>query len=299
MPSPRLLLASLFAAGTAFAGDYSKGIETPIIEESKWEVSSALDASHAYVGSARQDGQNVTEQSSNAQFVITTRYNQGIPVRLGVNWQRFSFGSTAGTRLPNTLQSINFVAGVDAQIFENIFLRLEAHPGWYSGSSDLLSRSFNVPVVFGGSYLVNKDLQFVLGVYFDAQLENYFLVGGGIRWQINDQWLANLVLPKPRLEFKASDQLTLYVGADLFEGTFRVDGGHGDRVGHRELNSAWVDYLEIRFGTGVTFKPTEKIAVDFEVGYMAYREAAFERADITSHTDGGGLYGGVAMRAKF
>jgi opacity protein-like surface antigen len=298
MRTTLLLLSALILAGSAVAGETTQ-IETATPEPGKWSFSSELETGYSYVGTSRTDKKNIDEQSGSAQFVLTSQYREGPPLRFGVAWQRFSFGGTEGTRLPNTLQSVSIIAGVDLQIFESIFLRLEAQPGWYSGSSRMLGRAFNVPVVLGGSYLVNKDLQFVLGVSFDVQRETYLLAGGGIRWQINDQLLANFILPKPRLEYKVSNQMTVYVGGDLFETSYRVDGDMGRRVNHPELNNAWLDYFEVRVGGGATLKPTEKIELDFELGYMAYREAAYQRTDITVHSDSGGLYGGVSLRAKF
>jgi hypothetical protein len=298
-----LLLSAFVAAGSAFAGspivsDSSKDKVIPA-EEARWKISSEFESGYSYASGVDTDRRDVDEQRGYASLVFTARHGEGIPIRFGLGWNRFSFSSTEGTRLPNTLQSYSAIAGIDGQIGDNIFFRLEAQPGWYNGSSRFLDRAFNVPVVLGLSYLVNKDLQFIVGFSFDVQRETPVYIGGGIRWQINDQLLANFVLPRPRLEYKVSDALTLYAGGEVFQTMYRVDGDFGNRVNHRELNNAWLNYIEIRFGGGATIIASDNINFDVEVGYLAYREAAFERADITAHSDSGGMYGGVALRAKF
>lgn len=300
MRTPISLIA-LLAAGPLLAGETSS-VETPAVETpapSNWSFSAEATAGYSYVTGGRTDGKRVDEQSSEGEFVLTSQYNQGAPIRLGLSWGRFSFSATDGTRLPNTLQSVAIVAGVDAQVGESIFLRLEAQPGWYSGSSRILGDSFNVPIVFGGSYLVSKDLQLMLGIEIDPQRNPMVLPGGGIRWQVSDALLLNLVLPKPRVEYKLNSDLTVFVGGDLFETSYRVDGDMGNRVGMKKLNSAWLDYFEVRVGAGATYKANEQLDLDFELGYMAYRAADYDRPDVLVHSDSGGLYGGVTLRAKF
>jgi hypothetical protein len=292
-----LIFPALLAAGSMLAGEAP--VETPAAPAAKWTFSTESNAGYSYVTGGRTDGQHVDEQRSHADFVLTSQYNDGVPIRFGLSWDRFSFSSTAGTRLPNTLQALNFIAGFDGQIGESIFFRVEAQPGWYSGSSRVLGDAFNVPIVLGASYLVSKDLQLALGVSIDPQRQTIVLPGGGIRWQINDKWLANLMLPKPRLEYKVSDDLTLFVGGDLYETTFRVDEDFGRRTHGHKLDGAWLDYFEARVGGGANLKASEQIDIDFELGYMAYREADFQRRDVTVHSESGGLYGGVSLRAKF
>jgi hypothetical protein len=291
-------LFALLAAVPVFAGEPpAPTVETPA--PSNWTFSAEATTGYSYVTGGRTDGKRIDEQASEGEFVLTSQYNQGAPIRLGLSWQRFSFSATEGTRLPNTLQSVAVVAGIDAQVGESIFLRLEAQPGWYSGSNRIVADSFNIPIVFGGSYLISKDLQIMLGIEIDPQRNPVVLPGGGFRWQATDSLLFDLVLPKPRVEYKMNNDLTLFVGGDLFEASYRVDSDLGNRVGTPKLNHAWLDYFEVRVGAGATYKATEDIDLDFELGYMAYRAADYDRPDILVHSDTGGLYGGVTLHAKF
>src|SRR3954463_672727 len=108
-----LLFPALLAAGSLLAGEAP--VETPAAAPGKWTFSTETNAGYSYVTGGRTDGKRGDEQRSHADFVLTSQYNEGIPIRFGLSWDRFSFSSTAGTRLPNTLQAVNLIAGFDGQ----------------------------------------------------------------------------------------------------------------------------------------------------------------------------------------
>jgi hypothetical protein len=292
-------LLALLAAAPAYAGPAAPQIETPAAPSSQWTVSHDLTLEEGYVGPAKTGGVNISEQSSSAQYVLTGQFKDGPPLRLGFNWDRFSFSSTAGSSIPNTLQSESLVVGVDLELFSSVLVRLEADPGFYSASARISGSTFDIPIIVGGTYLYSKDVQIALGISIDPQREYPVLPGGGIRWQINDHWLLDAILPKPRLEYVATRTITVYGGADIAENSYRADGNFGRFTGNPRLNGAWTDYDELRLGGGATVKLTGKIEMGLEFGYMAYREFNFFRADVDPHSNSAGLYGGITIEAKF
>ena len=52
----------------------------------------------------------------------------------------------------------------------------------------------------------------------------------------------------PRIEFKATDDLTLYAGGQIIASTFRVNRNFANGTGGRNYRNALVDYTEIRAG---------------------------------------------------
>ena len=85
------------------AGETRLGKETSLPKEapeSPWTYSRETTAGYSYVTGGRTDQRRVDEQDSHGDFVLTSQYRQGPPIRLGVSWQRFSFSATKGTRLP-------------------------------------------------------------------------------------------------------------------------------------------------------------------------------------------------------
>ncbi len=297
-----LALVVLCSSVTSRGGESdAKGSDAKITtpKESPWTVSSELTLDYGYVGPSKTGGSDISEQSSGAEYVMTLRYKEGAPLRIGFEWNRYSFSNTVDSPIPNTLQSEAIIAGVDFEVFNSVFIRIEAQPGWYNAAGRVTGDAFNVPVIIGGSYLYSKDLQIALGVSIDPQREYPVIPGGGIRWQINDKWVLNAMLPKPRLEYQATSALTIYGGADVLEGSYRAPGDFGRFTHNPNLNGRWLDYDEVRLGGGASFKFSDKVHMDFEMGYMAYREFNFHGTDVNPHSGSAGLYGGVTIGAKF
>src|ERR1041384_2150105 len=118
-------------------------------------------------------------------------------LRLGAQWERYSFGfSETGQQLPNTLQAVNGIVGLDTKFGDSILVRLEAQPGLYGTTFDHLgSDQFNIPFILGGTYIYSPDLQFVMGISANFQQRYPVLPGGGFRWKMAPKWVLNAVLP--------------------------------------------------------------------------------------------------------
>lgn len=239
---------------------------------------------------------NFDESDTVAQVILTPRSKLGI-LRLGVEYERFSFGFGDNAALPNRLQSLNAVIGLDTQFSDSLLVRLEAQPGFYG--EDFSGGKFNVPVVFGGTYLSSDDLQFVLGVSIDADRKYPVLPGGGIRWHFRPQLTLNAVLPTPRLEYEVTKGVTAYVGANLKETSFRVNDDFGRNHGDRRLDNAILTYTEVRVGAGIDWKLTSWLTANLEGGYQPYRTFDFYRANARYHEDGGAPYGMLALHGAF
>jgi hypothetical protein len=256
-----------------------------------------------YVGEAtvQRSGKEVKdydESDTTLQLVLTPRVKLGV-LRLGLQWERFSFGLPGHAPLPNTLQSGSLVLGLDTQLSDSILFRFEAQPGFY-GTTDFTSDNFSVPFLAGGTYIYSPNLQFIVGVSVDVERKYPVIPSAGIRWKFARQWVANAVLPAPRLEFEASKSVTLYAGGLFKETNFRVPQDFGDTHGQRSsLNGAVLTYSEVRAGVGADWKLSSVLTVTGEVGYQPYRSFDYYRADIRFHEDGSAPYGTVSVHGSF
>lgn len=238
------------------------------------------------------------ESDTYVRFVLTPRLKLGV-LRFGVEYEQFSFGFGQNAPLPNTLQSVAAVLGLDTQISDSILLRVEATPGVYSEAFRPGSTGFNMPFVIGGTYIYSPDLQIVVGIGVDIDRKYPVLPGGGIRWKFQPQWVLNAVLPDPRLEYEAGKNVTLYLGANLKETNFRVNDRFGTDHGIPQLNHAVLTYNEVRTGIGIDWKLTNWLSVNIESGYQPYRTFDFYRADIRFEEDGGAPYGMISFHGSF
>ncbi len=259
-------------------------------------------AEETYVGEAAvRRGHDVVndfdEHDTTMRFVLTPRTGVGV-LRLGLEWERFSFGFPDRTPLPNTLQNGALVVGLDTQFSDSILVRVEAQPGFY-GTTDFTANNFSIPFLIGGTYIYNPNLQIVLGVEVDLQREYPVLPGAGIRWKIARQWVLNAVLPAPRVEYTPVKNLTLYAGGVFKETNFRASDNFGNTKGNSRLNDAFLTYSEARAGVGADWKLSSFATLSGEVGYQPYRSFDYYRVDVRFHQDGSAPYGMLSLHGAF
>ena len=311
---------SLFLAGccllvsTIHAGADDKAVQPtdnappPAPEPSRFSLPVEFDVSESYVGSGdvRRDGRDdsLDEHNNLVRCVFTPRIPSG-NLRIGAEWERYSFGFSGNTPLPNTLQAVNLILGADLSITNSILVRFEAEPGLYGTFfNHITSGDFNVPFVLGGSYLYSDSLQFFAGVSVDVNRKYPVIPGVGFRWKVAPKLVLNAQLPTPRVEYEFSRATTLYAGAELKEDNFRVDEHFGDnhldnRHDERVLNHALVTFSEIRAGVGLTQRFSESLTLSVEGGCQPYREFDFHRADVRYGSDGLAPYGQIALHGAF
>lgn len=294
-------------AAPLLAGDgkeMSTATGNEIVEE-PYRFSAEFTIEQAYLGGAdvQRGGRTVNdfdEYYSNVEFIYTPRIAFGI-LRLGAQWERFSFGfPNGGEQLPNTLQSVNSIVGLDTKFSDSILIRFEAQPGFYGTSFDHLDGdAFNIPFVLGGTYIYSPEVQLVFGVGVNFQSRFPVLPGGGVRWKFAPNWTLNAVLPTPRLEYAASRNLTLFAGADIKANTFRTDDRFGDTHGDTSLNNAWLTYEEVRAGVGAEWKINPSLSLTLEGGYVPYRQFDYHRTEVRYHHEQGAPYGAVMLHGAF
>jgi hypothetical protein len=270
---------------------------------SLFPLSGEYTAEETYVGEGdvsrgNKSVRDFDENDSILRLIFTPRIKLGV-LRLGAVWERFSFGFSNNPALPDMLQSVSLVIGLDTQFSDSILVRFEAQPGVYNTGLDNVSDDFNLPFVIGGTYIYSPNLQLVVGVGVDVEREYPVIPVGGIRWKIARQWLLDAVLPTPRLEFEMNKDVTLYAGANVKQTNFRVSDDFGEAHGKPRLNHAVLSYSEVRTGGGLDWKISPIITATGEVGYQPYRDFDFYRADIRYHHDGGAPYGMISLHGAF
>lgn len=286
---PHALIAALSIGASAFAGA---------------EISHQFDAEFSLTSGVRTDlgdgrAGDVAGVSALVREVVSISLGDGPLLRVGFDWQRFSLALPSRAPLPNTLQSLSAVVGLDLQVFDSWLVRIEVNPGFYSASGNFSARDFNVPFIIGGSYIASADLQWIVGVSVDVNRAIPVFPAIGVRWKFADQWVLNGVLPRPRLEYLWSKELTLYAGGDLRNSTFRAGRDFGDAQGAPKLNRAVVSLTEIRAGVGASWKVSSWLSAEIEAGVVAYRDFDFHRADENYQSKTGGAYGQLVFGLKF
>ena len=293
-----LALSFCLAAFPAFAAMVEAPTDSGVVDPIGFEV----DFQAAYVGDGdfergSRHFNDADEANFLGRFLILPRTPIGI-LRLGGEYEIYDFGFSNTAQIPDTLQSLALIIGLDTKLSDSLLIRFEMKPGFYS-SEEFDGNDFNYPFILGGTYLYSSTLQFVFGVGVDFETEFPVLPGGGVRWKFAPQWVLNATLPTPRLEYELNRNFTLYAGGDLRGKTFRVDDDFGNRRGPTNLNDAVLTYREVRVGVGAAIKLGESCKLGIEGGYVPYRKFDYHRVDLGFESESGAPYGAISFNAKF
>jgi hypothetical protein len=257
---------------------------------------------------------DVTNANSHFDYVVSPQVKDGFLLRFGVDAERNDFGFDHAMPLPNVLESFNAIIGVDLALTDKILFRAELHPGIYTDGVDITTDDIDVPAQFGATYLYSKNLQIILGGQIDLKSNIPFIIIPGVRWQFADDWVLSLIPPKPQLQYEFSKALTLYVGADILDGTYHLNDQFGtDHAsttipGQPSLNDKIVDFTEDRVGVGATWKFMPNLSLDVSTGYIVYREfdvhknqIGFNEHSTTFHENigDGAPYGEIGVSGSF
>ncbi len=240
------------------------------------------EASYVGTGAAKRGSKSagdITEISSSAGVVVSTQLNSQSLLRLGFQWQRYSFDPDPHVPIPDSIQGVNLVLGADFQVSPALLLRIEALPGLYGTFRDVRFKDFNVPFEIGASYFVSTDLVFIAGVLVDLNADTPVFPAIGVHWKVADKWVIEGIAPRPQLQYLLTDKVTLFAGADLRDTTFRMDEHFGRSSGIRKLDNAILEYWEVRASAGLTWKISKNVSLDIEGGCVPYRRFFYPRAD--------------------
>lgn len=237
-------------------------------------------ATPSTLSQGNRDIGDMTSSHAQIRYVASIPVSEGIILRSGLNWDRFSFGVPDGAPMPNTLQSLNTIIGADIELSDNWLMRIDLDPGLYSDFYDLSFDDVNMPITLGASYLVDKDLQWFFGVLADPRSEIPVLPGVGFRWQFADEWTLMFLLPKPRIIYSYNEQLSFFAGAEMKSGGYMVAKDFGRRNGNRGLDNDRVAYREITLGGGVSWKFHPAVTLEVQGGYVVDRRFDYEQSDL-------------------
>jgi hypothetical protein len=169
--------------------------------------------------------------------------------RLGAAYQRFEFDHDSLLPLPDRLQSISAIIALEFLVNDQIAALLDIRPGAYF-EDDVSEQSFDIPVRLGFGYRVNDRFSLVGMARYRGFADNPVIGGVGFVWKMTDRLTLSAIYPEPRLTWRASDELGLWLGAEFAGGAYRVDRepGRGRRSG------AVVDYSDKRVALGATWQ---------------------------------------------
>ncbi len=283
-----VLLVSLAASAWGGSEISGKGVvSTPAVSETTEVPLDIFKLEHGYVFESDLNHGG----SFGKQDAIQNEFEYGHRIQLrgnfyahvGLAYDRFDFGSTSAP-VPNHLQSLAGVIGVDYMHGSDVGAFFQVRPGFYA-QNDFDISSFDIPITLGGVITLQPDKLYVFVGAYAAFLRGSFpvLPLAGVVWIPCDQVKLFGVLPEPKLIYSPTKNLDLYLGAELSGGSYRTDDN--PNVVPHKLSGAQVDYTDYRAGVGVAYAVNKNFTVDLGAGYSVLREFVFDRAGENYRTD--------------
>lgn len=277
-----------------------KDVKAPVQQESRTMPYLALDSEFVGKGNFVKGGDSMTWENRFQTGILKPLNNLQWPdkggqwrLRLGAEWQRYDFDQDTALPVPNTLQSVAAVVGLEYVLNRQRVILLEAKPGFYF-EQDLYAGTFNVPVKLGTAYEVTDTFALVAAVSYDGFRSNPIIPGIGFVWQATPELTFKMVPPDPKIEWRMSDTTLLWLSADLAGGAYRSDR---DRAG--ELREAVVTYTDYRAAIGTTWRASDMWTVEAAVGASFYRKWDYHRAEEGYKIDDTAPYLKLSLRAVF
>ncbi|MEN9575014.1 MAG: hypothetical protein RL514_2869 [Verrucomicrobiota bacterium] len=229
---------------------------------------------------------------------VAVRGTDDFTYRIAAEYRRNDFEVGPGVPIPNVLGNAGLQLTGNWALRNNLSLWINARPGIYSDFRDLSFSDVNVPFNVVLAWQADEDLMWLLGAYVDLRSDYPVLAGPGVRWRFADYWTLNLIMPRPRLEFQASEALLLYTGAEWRQVAYRVGKDFGTKVGNPRLNDSMLDYRELRLGVGLNYNFNRHFNLGLEGGYSLERRFHYRSADLQL-TDNGAGYVAATLNGKF
>ena len=261
------------------------------------------DAGAAYLSGSRLSRGTVhygSVESTSSHVVVgaAVRATDDFTFRVAGEYRRNDFSVPTGGPIPKMLGNAGLQLTGNLALVNDLSLWVNARPGVYGDFRDTSWDSLNVPFNVVLAWQENPDLLWLLGIYVDLRADIPVLGGPGVRWHFADNWTLNLVMPRPRLELRAGDDLLLYAGGELREVAYRVARDFGTKAGLPALDHQMLDYRELRVGGGLNYSFNRHFNLGLEGGYSIERRWNYYNAN-TQLTDRGAGYVSASVSGKF
>ena len=284
IPALALLFAPIARAGSEMDAKSTTTAAVPTaspvpVDILKFESGYVFESDLNHGGSFGKQHEIQNEFEYGHRFLLRGNYY----LHLGLSYDRYDFGSTAAP-VPNHLQALAGVIGVDYMHGSDVGAFLEVRPGFYT-ESDFGISSFDAPITLGRIFVIQPDKFYIFAGAYTAFLRGGFpvLPLAGVIWIPSDKFRVMAVPPEPKIIYSPTKKLDLWAGGELVGGSFRTD--RHDGIQPSKLNGTQIDFQDYRAGVGLVYDLTNNCSLDVGAGYSFQRSFDFSRAGEHYRTD--------------
>lgn len=229
---------------------------------------------------------DVTTSAAQVSYQASLPLNASWSLLGGVELKGTWFDVPGAAPIPEALYETSLRAGALWRLNDFWSFQVLLSPGLYSDFRDIDGGDFNVPGLGLAFWQITDTLQLIAGAGVNVRRDTPVIPALGARWRFADRWTLQAVYPAPRIEFDATDAVTLFVGAELVRSAYRVAEDFGTRLGNPELNDQDLSYNEWRVGAGARWTISRAFALSVDSGWMGKREFNFDDRDVELESKG-------------
>ena len=266
----------------------------------KWQVSARTEASGLKsVSESGRDLGGLGVWSMEQSLRRRVRASDSVFILAGASFERVGLSRPASAPLPDHLQAVAARLGAEWLIDSRSWAFVDAAPGLY-GDERLSGRTANVPVAIQYNRLLRPGLRVLGGLSVDPFRKAKALPFGGAAWRLTPRWNLRILLPEPRVEYRAlwdaKQTVDLFAGLSLSGGQYRVAEDLGTRRGRGEINGQTLSYNATRVMGGARW-----MRGDFEAelagGWAPARTFRYEPSGVELKSNGA-PFAGLSVSAR-
>ncbi len=236
---------------------------------------------------------DISSTSLGMVVTLPIKLNESFRLQTGLAYERFEFGSLQTTTIPDYMQGVSAVIGLEYLIQGKPAFFLRASPGLYfidSAGSD----SFDIPTVFGGAYKFSDNFILLYGATYAGMREYPILPVIGFLWDITEDIQFNLAFPRPGLTYKIDEHMQLSLFAEYRGLSVDTD----DDVEDPRFADTELSYRELAGGVSFTYSFNEDIRLSVSAGYTFQRRFRYDSPERSFRSDGAPFVG-MIFRGRF
>lgn len=267
----------------------------------KWQASSRIEGSGLKsVTESGRDLGGLGVWSMEHSLRRRVRASDSVFIMVGASYERVALSRPASAPLPDYLQAAAARIGAEWLIDGKSWVFVDAAPGLY-GDERASGRAANVPVAAQYNRLLRPGLRVLGGLSIDPFRKAKVLPFGGAAWRLTPRWNLRLLLPDPRVEYRAvwdeSQTVDLFGGLSLTGGQYRVSENLGARRGRSEINGQTLSYSTSRVIGGARWMRGD-FEAELSAGWALARTFRYEPSGVELKSNGA-PFAGLSASARF
>lgn len=228
-----------------------------------------------------------------AALTVPVRLTDWLRLQTGISYERFEFGGGNTPLLPEHMQGVAGVIGVEFLVKGKPAFTLRASPGLYF-IDNVSGDSFDIPVVLGGAWRFSESFIGLYGVTYSGFRDYPVLPAVGFLWSVTEAIDVNVTFPSPNITFKLDENWRVAI-----EGSYRGLAVHTDEdVDDPRFRNTELSYRELAAGVSTTYAFNEDTEVRLSAGWTFQRHFKYDSPE-TSFRAEGAPYVGVSFRSRF